>query len=234
MNSVSTNRQLIDKIGEKTIPALNLVSAITITFYAGFYACYDLFSSTAWNKIPPNQVVQIQPQPTAEVPSQEVSIKLIPPDNKITGVEYQAIASLLITLLIKILTAAEADHRQIPFELDDEVDRRLVCLRIPSTNTTVIMNLQGEGSTFLSDLYMSIEPAKGIIHLEKLLQHHNHSFACGFRMLLDELRHPSLEWIKVNYEGSYYVPKQVYFPFITWIKEEIIRQWELEADIFDK
>lgn len=179
----------------------------------------------------PNQVVQFQPQPTAEVPTSGVSIKLIPPDNKITGVEYQAIASLLITLLIKIISAAEVHRRHIRFAVDDdEVYRRLVSLRIPSTNTTLIMNLQGEGSTFLSDLYMSIEPAKRIIHFEQLLLHHNHSFAYGFRMLLDELRHPSLEWIKVNHEGSYYVPKQAYLPFIIWIRDEISRQWESQTE----
>ncbi|MCP6759546.1 MAG: hypothetical protein NHB32_12435 [Fischerella sp. CENA71] len=217
----SKNRQSIDKTHRITIRALNLVGAITIAFYAGFCAC----DSTTWNKIHHNPV-QIQAQPIAKVPS---------PNLKITEFEYQAIASLLVTLLIEIMNATKAHRLQIPFEVDDDdVYRRLISLRIPSTNTTLIMNLQGEGSTFLSDLYMSIEPSKRIIHFEQLLQHRNQSFACGFRMLLNELQHPNLDWIKVNHDGSWYVPKQAYFPFINWIKEEIIRQWELEADIFDK
>lgn len=217
------NHQLIDKIKKQTIPVLQFVSAIMIAFYAGFCACY----STTGNKVNHNPVqTQIQAQPIAKVPS---------PNLKIAGFEYQAIASLLITFLIEIMTADKAHRLQIPFEVDeDDVYKRLISLRIPSTNTTLIMNLQGEGSTFLSDLYMSIEPTKRIIHFEQLLQHRNHSFAYGFRLLLDELQHPNLEWIKVNYDGSWYVPKQAYFPFMTWIKEEIIRQWELEADIFDE
>ncbi|GEM_PF-5866064 len=221
MASSAKNRQQIDKISSKTIPGY-LVSAITLAFYGGFFICHNMLSSHTWHKTDHDQVVHIQTQPTYNIPP----------------AEYQAMASLLINLLISISTAIESLSRQLPSEVDDdevaleddEVDKPSSPLHAPNTNLLTLI-LRGKGSTFLRDFYISIEPIKGIINLEQLLQHSNHSFACGFRMLLDELRHPNLEWIKVTQDGHWYVSHQAYFPMMIWMREEIIRQSQLEAEI---
>lgn len=207
MNSAPRNHKLIDNA------LLWIASMAVVAFCTGFVTSYDMLSSKTCDKIAADK--------NEEVP----------------------IASLLIPLIIRIGTAIEARRRQPLSDANDEIDSEQDPFSIPNINETIesshgvvclTIYLDGNGSLFLKNFYESIEPVKGLIHLEHLLQHPNHSFACGFRVLLDELRKPWLEWLKVDQDGRWYVPDTAYFPLVTWIREEIIRQCELEADIYDE
>ncbi len=91
----------------------------------------------------------------------------------------------------------------------------------------VTLRLKGRGSAFLEEFYNAISPETGLIDYERLRGNANTTFATSYRILLDALSNPRLQWIGIN-SNQCYVANKCYAPLMRWLSQEMVHQCEQE------
>ena len=167
------------------------------------------------------------------------------------------IATMVDGMVIMLGTAIEPRRRNAPFEVPAQFFSSVI-LGIKNACATVIkafdksahayiglradetiglrggvdlvtLRLKGRGSDFLEEFYHAIDPKTGIIDFIRLQENANTTFAIGYRMLLDELRNPRLQLVKIEAD-QWCIVMDYYSPLMSWLREEMLHQGEQEEE----
>lgn len=184
-------------------------------------------------------------------------VLLLTPYLKVVKMEVYAIVSLLIALTVDgtaivLGTAIVVSKRKSFWEsLSEQASAQIDGVKLFSKNIgdsidspaisslrnievkkldlplNVVRGLKIKGSQFLTLFYLYTNPKSGKVDF-KGMEKRVGNYACFFRMLLDELRHPDIGWAELRNDDWYIIPDR-YFKFHDWLLNEISRHQELEA-----
>jgi hypothetical protein len=91
----------------------------------------------------------------------------------------------------------------------------------------VELQLQGRTSEFLQSFHLAIDERTRMLDQKKFEVHHNWTFRYAARALRDAMRSPQVGWL-VQEKDEMMVPAASYFQATRWLREEIVRQMEIE------
>ena len=93
------------------------------------------------------------------------------------------------------------------------------------------LKLNDRGSDFLASFLSAVDPVEKKIDYAKLKEEPDQTLRTGFRLLLESLRHPSLNWVRTTQNSDEWVFRNLdsYSEFCKWLSDELIYQAEQEG-----